>query len=560
MTERDHQLIETESAAYRTGSRGPSAALLAWFLAAVWRVEPEDIDDAICDGPGDKGIDGLLVDDALGEITILQSKHRDAADAGQGDADLERLVGAAAYFETPEAVDQLFRARPNPELSRLINRLRIRERVAAGAHTARLVFVTNGTLDPAGRDFVAALAGRHPPLDVWDQPRLAPVAERTRRPELLPHQVVLSTVSPPTVIESGGQLQLAAGFVPALELVDLPGIDDLSLFDRNVRLSEGRTRINRELGETIDSAEEHPIFAAFHNGITMLTHGLSVAANEIRLDGVTVVNGCQSLLTLHDHASRVTDSLRLLVKVVQVERLSDLADKITYRSNNQNPVDIRDQRSTDVIQRDLQTQVGDLYGDRLGYAIRQGEVMASPEILDNKTAAQFLMAVYVGEPWNAVRKVRLFDDDYRRIFNRTVNAHRLFFMHQLAKVIDGVRDRLRPELAASFASVRLTLAHLVAQLLRESEQGRSLVDMPERWLPELEDAVREGLNRLAEEVVDSVNFYIEEEERENGEAFDPKVVFKSQRGVNDMENEVLRFGRRQARRDQEYLFEVPAIR
>jgi hypothetical protein len=170
------------------------------------------------------------------------------------------------------------------------------------------------------------------------------------------------------------------------------------------------------------------------------------------------------------------------------------------------------------------------------------------------------MAVYVGEPWNAVRKVRLFDDDYRRIFNRTVNAHRLFFMHQLAKVIDGVRDRLRPELAASFASVRLTLAHLVAQLLRESEQGRSLVDMPERWLPDLEDAVREGLNRLAEEVVDSVNFYIEEEERENGEAFDPKVVFKSQRGVNDMENEVLRFGRRQARRDQEYLFEVPAIR
>ena len=246
--------------------------------------------------------------------------------------------------------------------------------------------------------------------------------------------------------------------------------------------------------------------------------------------------------------------------MVCVERHSDLADRITYRSNNQNPVDIRDQRSTDVIQRDLQTQVRELYGTNLGYGIREGESLNTPEILDNKTAAQFLMAVYLSEPWAAVRKVRLFDDDYRRIFNRSVDAHRLFFIHELAKVVDSVRDRLRPEVAASFASVRFTIGHLLAQALRQTEQGQGLLDAPDRWLPDLQEAVREGMTRLGEEVVDSVNFYIEEQQREQGEAFDPKVVFKSQRGVAEVENDVLRFVRRQARRDEEYLFTVQPVK
>ncbi len=373
-------------------------------------------------------------------------------------------------------------------------------------------------------------------------------------------RVRFSTVSPASVLEHDGATQLAVGFVPASELVNLPGIDDLSLFDRNVRLSEGRTRINRELGETIDRPAEHRLFPAFHNGITILTHGLDVTQSAMELDGLTVVNGCQSLLTLHEHRLRISDDLRLLVKVVRIETHTDLADRITYRSNNQNPVDIRDQRSTDVIQRDLQAQVREVYGDRLAYAIRQGEELTAPETIDNKTAAQFLMAVYLAEPWNAVRKVRLFDEDYRRIFNRAVDGHKLFFVHQLARVVDDTKDRLRPEIAASFASIRLTLAYLVASLLRESDRGRELIESPERWLPELESAVREAMARLAQEVVDSVNFYVEEEEREKGDAFDPKVVFKSQRGVNGVENEVMRFSRRQARRDESYLFDVEPAR
>ncbi len=559
MTYSDHQLIRDEIRPHLTGTRTESAALLAWFLEAVWRIEPEDIDDAICDGPGDKGIDGLLVDDDLGEITVLQSKHKVNAIGTQGDLDLRNLVGAAAYFANPSSMDGLLASHPNVELTRLLNRLQIRDRVAAGAHATRLVFVTDSLLDAAGQSYVTAVAENDPPLEVWDQARLAAVARRTRRPDLLPDEVHLVAVAPPTVIRHGGGAQLAVGIVPAQQLIGLPGLADLSLFARNVRLSEGRTRINRELGLTIDTASEHELFMAYHNGLTILTHGLTVDDADLTLDGITVVNGCQSLLTLHEHQANVTDQLCLLVKVVRVERQTDLADKITYRSNNQNSVDIRDQRSTDSVQRDLQAQMQEHYGSSLFFAIREGERSTAPRVLDNKTAAQFLTAVYLKEPWNAVRKVRLFDTDYRRIFSHSVNAHKLFLLNLLVEVIDERRDELDAQLRASFASIRFTLAFLLAQILRKSERGSLLLDYPERWLPDKLVGAKAALTLLAQQIVRSVNYYVasETQERaERGEDFDPKVAFKSQRAVGSLEHQVVSIAERLAMEVPSYWFEV----
>lgn len=555
-----YDLIEQEIQPYLIGERTKAAALLAWFMEAVWRIEPEDIDDSICDGYGDKGIDGLLVSDDLNELTVLQSKYREKAGAGQGDADLTRLVGAGQYFQSVETVDGLLAAKPNLELRQLIERLDIRERVAQGAEAKQLIFVTNGILDPAGRDYVAAMEGQEPTLEVWDLPRLVAIAIRTKSPDLLPEKLSLTATAPPTHITLGDDVEMAIGIIPAVDLVKLPGIDDLSLFDRNVRLSEGRSRINRELGETISKPAEHPLFPAYHNGLTVLTHELKVSGDVIELDGITVVNGCQSLLSLHQHQMDITDDLSLLVKIIQVERQSDLADKITYRSNNQNPVDIRDQRSTDVIQRDLQQQVTQEYGSKLGYLIRKGESIEADAVIDNKTAAQFLMAIYLNEPWNAVRKVRLFDHDYRRIFSRRIDAHKIYFANLVREVVDSVRDKLRADLRGSFASVRVTLAYLLAEVLRLTEKGTELIERPERWLPDVTDEVKASLTVLAGDVVENVNYHIEQQRETEGEEFDPKVVFKSQKGVSAAQHDITRDAKAVARKDSDYLFQIDPVR
>lgn len=561
MTKQEFDLIEQEMGVHKTGDRTASAALLAWFLQTIWRMEPEDVDDAICDGGGDKGIDALDVDDDLHEITIFQSKHRQNADAGQGDQELKNLVGAAAFFESPDTVDGLIRGKPNAELLKLLNRLNIRERVAQGSHATRLVFVTNGTLDRAGRDYVAALVNRQPELDVWDSPRLGPVAERTRRPELRPDNVELSSAMPPELVDLGDGVRMGLALVLGSDLAALPGIDDLSLFDRNVRLGVGRTRINRELAKTVTDASEHRLFPAYHNGLTMLTTGLEVKGDKLLLSGIAVVNGCQSLLALHDNAGRLTADLRVLVKVVQLPGKGELTDKITYRTNNQNPVDIRDQRSTDPIQRDLQQQVEKRYGKELAYAIRAGETFPKGvNVLDNQRAAQLLMAVYLGEPWNAVRKVRLFYEDYHRIFNKDVDGDRLYFIALVDEVLESVSGKLRGDLRASFASVRLTIAHVLGQLLRQNQRGQELLDKPEKWLPDLRDAVLAALKAQVESIVDLINSYIADQIKERGDQFDPKIVFKNEGEIGKVERDVLNFSRRLVERHPEYQFDVAPAR
>ena len=92
MTKRDFELLANEVNEFVDGSRKEPKALLAWFLVNVLRLDPYDVDDAICDGSNDKGVDALLINDGLAEITILQGKYRTSYDKGQGDNDLKKLV------------------------------------------------------------------------------------------------------------------------------------------------------------------------------------------------------------------------------------------------------------------------------------------------------------------------------------------------------------------------------------------------------------------------------------------------------------------------------------
>lgn len=553
-------LLSDVFAPFQVGARSPSAAMLAWFLRNVERLDPEDLPDALCDGSGDKGIDALTVDDDLNEITLYQGKRMDSPTKTQGDRDLKNLLGAARYFATPDTVRGLLNSKPNLELRRLLLRNDIEAKVAAGYKVRRLVFVTNAELDSAGISLEAAMAGQEPPLDVWHGNRLAAVAQRVQRADLRPETVTLHASSEPLIDELDGQARLAVALVPALELVKLPGIDDLTLFSRNVRLSAGNTRINRELADTVADVAEHKLFPAAHNGITVLTSGLTHSGPDLSLTAVSVVNGCQSLLALHRGQKNLTPDLKLLVKVIELPDVgSGLSDKITYRANNQNAVNIRDQRSTDSIQLDLQRQVRTTFGTDFGYVVKVGEKLGTSRTLDNTLAAQLITATYRQRPWAAVRKVRLFDQDYHDVFAADITAHKLYLLQLLSEAVDAAREDLRGELRSAFASVRFTVAALVADLLRLSPEGSRLLEQPERWLPSKTDQVLEWLTDRARDVVININDYVSDaatSAAEDQTDFDPKTVFKSSSGVAPLRREITTVSRRLNSRDPGYLFDL----
>jgi len=471
LTADEHDLIEAQTVPFYVGNRTRSTALLAWFIEHVMREDPDAVEDAICDGGGDKGIDAIVFDEDANELFVLQAKHRRRAGATQGDADLRSFSGVAAYFADADGIQSLLDSAPNEELTNLVGRLDLARRLEESAPQLRLIFVTN------------------------------------------------------------------------------------------VRLGLGNTKINRELRQTIRTQAEHPLFPAYHNGLTLLTGGLEHDGEDVLLDGVGVVNGCQSLLSLWREREHLSPDLILVVKIIELDQRADLADKVTYRSNNQNPVNMRDQRANDRIQRDLQKEVQERYGDALFYDIRRGQPSGDAENqLDNQLAAQLLMAVWIGEPWNAVRKVKLFDQEYHRIF-RKADADRLFLASLINEAIEARKTQLRPELQTSFASVRFALAHLVAVFLQQGEAGERLLESPGDWLPDQVDDIRTELDRHAEFVIDETNYFIQERvdaaHEAGGSPFDPKTIFKSANGVRQLERQVVQAVKALARRpNSDVLFDV----
>lgn len=563
LSQDEFDLIEAQAEPYHVGNRTHSTALLAWFIENVMREDPDAVEDAICDGGGDKGIDAIFLDDDANELFVLQAKHRRDRRATQGDADLKAFMGVATYFRGQDGIDQLLDSGPNDEVVKLVQRLSLRQRLEESEPTVRLLFVTNAERDVSASDYVAAVATDNPTLDLWDGPRLFEVAERTERPGLLIGTFTLDTDK---VFEADltSKADMAVALVPATELVRLPGIENLTIFDLNVRLGLGNTKINRELRATIRTSTEHAAFPAYHNGLTLLTDELAVTEEGLELEGVAVVNGCQSLLSLWNERDNLTPNLNVVVKVVELDRTADLADLITYRSNNQNPVNMRDQRANDRIQRDLQHQVGERYGEQLFYDIRRGQPADGDlERFDNQLAAQVLTAVWLEEPWNAVRKVKLFDQDYHRIFRRAT-ADRLYLAYLTNRACEAVQDELAPELQTSFASVRHTLTYLVGRLLAQSTLGAQLLDHPERWLPDKTDEVVDELDYFAKFAADETNFYVQDREearQADPEAppFDPKTIFKSSSGVRPLQRQVIQAYRALARRpDNDVAFDVPA--
>lgn len=553
-----YELLAEEISLRHVGNRTLSTALLFWFLEAVWRLDPDAASDSICDGGGDKGIDAIYVDDDAREILVFQSKHRKTEKSTQGDNDLKAFVGVAKYFEDGAAVDSLIASKPNQELQKLLARMQVKQKVESGEYSVRLVFVTNAELDSAGQDYIKAMEGQAPALDVWDRKRLAGVAARTAVLRVGDHAVPLSATSPPIVADLDGQVRMAIALVAAPDLVRLPGIEDLSIFELNVRLGLGKTRINKLLAGTIQDQAEHKLFATYHNGMTLLTQKFEVDGSDINLTGVSVVNGCQSLTALYDNRASLTPDLQLLVRIVELGTQSGLVDRITYRTNNQNAVSLRDQRSTDKIQRDLQTQLGQAYPGELQLSIRSGEKLEG-EVIENSFLAQLVMATYVGEPWNAVRKVRLFDHEYHRIFSHGLDAHRILLLHELDLALNAVRQDLNPELVAAFSSVRFTLAYLVHRLIGLTDEGERFLDSPQALLAGDRAALREALADLASEAVASVNHFVdakEQEARDDGRTFDPKVAFKSRTSVTEIERDAVSFANRAMRRDSEYGFKL----
>ena len=111
------------------------------------------------------------------------------------------------------------------------------------------------------------------------------------------------------------------------------------LFDRNVRLFLGARKggVNAGIQDTLDSATERKNFWAYNNGLTFICDDYTQPKRgKMTLRNFSIVNGCQTTVTLANASTSILKNVRVLVRFIRAsERVIDSV--ITY-NNSQNPI------------------------------------------------------------------------------------------------------------------------------------------------------------------------------------------------------------------------------
>jgi len=301
-----------------------SRAFLAWVLRHYYRLDDLEVQDAICDGSDDKGIDGIYVDENEDRIDVFQSRIAKNPKKTLGDTQLKEFIGTLSQFDSPEGVEAIAVSTTNVELRGLIVSRELATLVRDG-YTVRGVFVTNAKRDSNAQEIL----DRTPSVRLLDGPELQDSYVPADRPRSARGPFTFDVFGlDVATFPVGDGIQVTVASLAASDLVKLEGIAGGDLFEINVRQSLGRTKVNKDIAKSIGEPSEHKNFILYHNGITLICSVVDLdQPGKIVVDKYSVINGCQSLTALYDNRDDLSSELRILTRLVQIPDDHALIDK-----------------------------------------------------------------------------------------------------------------------------------------------------------------------------------------------------------------------------------------
>jgi len=503
-----------------------SKALLYWFLFNVYRLDKLDSRDTICDGENDKGIDGVWVDEDSEEIFLFQSKFTNDSTKSAGDKDLKGFVGAAVWFANLENLRDLMSGQANGELKALVTRLDLQKCLEAD-YDVKLIFVTTRALDYNSNEYLKACDQAGFKIEIWHQPLLIAQRDNLQRKTRVIGKHTFETNLNGFDYKRDSKTWIHVRPVRASDIASMGGIADRSLFSLNVRFGLGRTRVNRDLERALEETDKHDQFILFHNGVTIICRKLTTDKKRVSITDYSIVNGCQSAIAFHQNSLLLTDKLQVIARFIEVGDNDALAEDITYRSNNQNGINLRDLRSNDRVQISLKKQFEKAFANQISYVIKAGDPEGKRLTIANDRAGQWLMALYVGEPYNAHQKYRIFGSEYDRVFDRNVSAHRVYLAYLVSRAVDAAIANISDPLIQDYQLTQLILQGIVGAILSKDPTGKSLLAAPDKFIPSMEMKVIKALEVFSALLIPDFNYYIDEKKKVTG-YYDYKSAFKSE--------------------------------
>lgn len=414
-------LDEIKQDFYKHNFPNDGQRFVAWYLRNVHRRDMNQTKNDITDGADDKQIDAIFVDDDKATIYIIQGKFFGAP-----------RVDAEPLRETLSSWVQLKDLVRLQEVANAKLKQKLLEVATALEDDYEICFelIVTAELTNSAKNDLATFQQQMANSDdlpatisLVDQDELRrryDIAIGEENP-LIKHVLPLEDGKWLRMDISGTQAVLAA--IQLKDCLGIPGIKDGTLFQKNVRQSLGLSNtVNKGIKNTIYS-DMHRDFFFFHNGITAICNKLIVNPNNtLTLQGLSIVNGCQSLTTILSCSEKVKslEDTYIMFRFYEIPQ-RDRADKISISTNSQSAVKPRDLRSNDKRVLNLKKSFEQCFPS--GYLVtKRGEDAPADKnkqhILDLSDLGKYLMAWHSQRPNFAYSETKIFDKYFEQLFKR----------------------------------------------------------------------------------------------------------------------------------------------
>jgi type IV secretory pathway protease TraF len=509
---------------YAKKGRTTSRSFLNWFLENVFGIDDTSADDAICDGHQDKGMDAIYVDELNEEIIVFQSKLVESTGKTIGDTSLKEFSGTIDQISSVERVELIEHGNANEMLKKLIVDLKLKSKIGNG-FTVKGVFITNATADQNAIQYLASNEN----IKLYDKKKIVEVHIDFEKKGGVDDEFIFecSHVTPLnfSTLDDIAEVWVFTAF--ASDLVRMSGIQDASLFQQNVRLALGSTKVNKAIRKSISDSSEHIKFPLYHNGITIICDSARHENDKITINKYVVVNGAQSISTLYSQRKYITENLKILTKIIKLNTEDvSLVKKITTNSNNQNAIKPRDLQSNQTIQQRLKKEFESI--DGYEFAVKRGEILDDGKVISNEDAGRMLLSFDLHEPWNSHQKSQIFDEYYSRIFGRPeVSANRIILVYEILSVVEEQLDKIDDKPCAYYSATKYFLLYTISMIMQSDEIGKSICQGKKNVVSntiEFNQFKRIITDMLKNNIIVEFNYFLKDKANA---PFDYKKVFKN---------------------------------
>lgn len=461
-------------------ARQKSLAFVLLCVSTILDISLEEAIEYLTEGGNDLGVDALHlgeVDDGEFTVTIFQGKYSHRSLDGSAhfpENAVKNLIGLVSNIFDPNKSFEM-----NPRLAPRMEEVRslIRDGYIPNV---RLMLCSNGQhWNQQAQQWIDSAGLGYGQVD-WQHYNHDDIVLVLQRSKTVNDSLKLSGQA---IIEDFNYRRVLVGKVPVTEIASLFDRNGDLLLERNIRRYLGRhsNRVNSAIHNTLINTAKNKDFYLFNNGITMTCtkmrhNALQGGDYQLRLENIQVINGGQTCKTIQQAISE-TDELTdfsdvfVLLRLYELESDDDqLIKEITFATNSQNPVDLRDLRSNDPKQLELEAGIQDL-----GYSYkryREDTTASSGTVITSAVTAEAVMAVWRKCPHQSkFRRRELFGSLYEKVFQGLSPAQAVLAV-LIFRTVET--ERKRPALLNPAPDFLPYAAHymamLVGQLLLQEQQ------------------------------------------------------------------------------------------